>query len=435
MKKTKFKSHSLTVTVDALGARGDGLAVHNGTPLYIPFTAPGDQVAVTTEAARGDGLACRLDRITRAGPHRADPLCPHFGSCGGCAVQHLAPDFYDAWKTGLVREALQKRGFEIGLGPLRKTPVPSRRRATLAARRIAKGVILGFNARASHQIMDVDHCPLLVAPLNRVLAPLRQILALLLAPGASADIAVTAVGKTVDMVLTLPKGPDLAGREALSRFAEEAQIARLTWRHKPEDAPELLAQRAPVLADFGGAGVPLPPGGFLQPSAEGAAILTDLVCDALAGRQRIADFHAGSGTFALALLAKEDTRRVTAYEGDAGAIATLQAAARDPGRAGRLTVLKRDLTRQPPTPADLAGLDGLVFDPPRAGAKVLAEAIAASQVPVVVGVSCNPATFVRDARLLADGGYHLDKVTPVDQFPFAAHVELVAVFKRPSASP
>jgi 23S rRNA (uracil1939-C5)-methyltransferase len=413
------------LTIDALGARGDGVGrLPDGRAAYVPLSAPGDRVRVRPGAKRGDGVAADLVELVEPGPARAQPPCPHFGDCGGCALQHLAEEAYGAYVHARVAEPLARAGLgrtEVG-SPIR-VPPGDRRRVVLAARRTAAGVVLGFNARRSGRIVDVRSCLVADPALVALLPALREVLARVLPAGAGLDVSATVLDDGLDVVLVGRLWPGLAEREALAAFADAADLARLTLRAGPRAAPEPLAWRRDGVVRFAGVPVRVPPGGFLQASRAGEAALAALVADGVGGARRVADLFAGSGTFAVPLAA--GGAAVHAVEGDAEAHAALSAV-----RLPRLTTARRDLERDPLGPSELDGFDAVVFDPPRAGAAAQAAEIAKSRVPVVVGVSCSPETFARDARTLADGGYALARVVPVDQFLWSPHVELAGVFRR-----
>ena len=321
----------LTVTVEAIASQGDGVAHGaDGRKLFISFTAPGDVVEAAVGASRGDGFeASVLERL--ADGRRQEPFCRHFGTCGGCAVQHLAPADYREWKRGILVRALAQRGLDVPVADLIAVPRDSRRRVTFQAAKAGARLSFGFAERRGHGIVDIDACPLLVRPLNDVISPARALLADLLAGGEKARLAVQWVdgpaGPGLDVVLERDREPDLAAREALAAFAEKAGAARIAWQGAG-GPPEPVAQRAPVRAAFGRAGTDLPPGAFLQPTAEGEAALRDLVVRGAQGARRIAELFAGAGTFTFALAG---IARVDAVDGDAAAVAALSAAA---GRGG-----------------------------------------------------------------------------------------------------
>lgn len=418
-------SAPVELTVGEIGARGDGLADHGGWRVYVPLTVPGDRIRVQLDQPRGDGIAGRLIDILEPGPDRAEPPCPHFGVCGGCALQHLADRVYADWKRAQVVTALGRAGLiGIDVAPTVRTPPAGRRRATFAATRRGGRVTLGFNERQSHRIADISGCLVVEPGILTLLGPLQDLLTAILPDGAALDVTVTALEGGLDVLLTGGPEPGLDARERLAAFAEARDIARLSWRRSPSSPPEPVAARRPVHVRFGGVAVPVEPGAFLQASAEGEAALVDAVLAAAGDARKIADLFAGLGTFSLPLAR---AAAVHAVEGDPSAIATLSSAART---LPNVTTARRDLFEDPLTASELSRFDALVFDPPRAGAREQSTRIAESAVPVVVAVSCNPATFARDARILTDGGYRLERVTPVDQFVWSAHIELVARFTK-----
>ena len=419
---------TIELTIERIGGRGDGIADHRGRPVYVPFTVPGDTVRARLEGRRGDGHAATLLEILAPGPHRQAPACGHFGVCGGCALQHLDDPAYRAWKQGRVRGALDRVGLDdVPVAPPVSTAPEMRRRAVLAARRTASGVVLGFHERRRHRIVDLVACPILQPALMALLPPLRDLLVRILSPGDGAEIALAALEGGIDVTIAAAGDPDLAAREDLAAFAESAKLARLSWRSGKAPA-EPVAQRRPCRTVFGDVPVAVPAGAFLQASADGEAELARQVTSAMVGADQVADLFAGLGTFTFPLAR---TASVHAVDSDGEALAALQAAANAAGLAGRVTAEARNLFRDPVTVEELRRFDSAVFDPPRAGAAAQAEQLARSDVPVVVGVSCNPVSFARDAASLVDGGYQLESVTPVDQFLWSEHVELVGVFRRP----
>lgn len=424
------------VAIDALGAQGDGVAECDDGPLFVPLTVPGDRLVARPESPRGQGWAARMETLLAAGPDRVDAPCPHFGDCGGCQMQHMADPAYRAFKRDLVTGALTRVGLSCPPGSsqidpgggLVSVPTASRRRITLAARRLAAGTVVGFNERGSSLIVDLTTCLIARPELAGLIDPLRHLLDQVLAPGQTLDIALAALDDGVDATLIGEVTVGLAMRERLAAFAERHDLARLSCRQRVGAWADPIAHRRPGRLTPGGVPVSPPPGGFLQASAKGEAAMIDLVMDALGPAARIADLFCGIGTFTLPLLA--DGRHVIAHDSDAEALAALDAAARGALLAPGLTSAQRNLLKDPLSAEELAGLDAVVFDPPRGGAKAQAEAMAACDVPVIVGVSCNPVTFARDAAILAQGGYRLEQVTPVDQFVWSTHVELVARFAR-----
>ncbi len=411
----------VTVTIDHLGGLGDGVAESASGRLHIPFTAPGDTARV---ALKGKDSATLIELLS-AGPDRAEPPCTHFGKCGGCALQHLQPEFTAEWKRARVVTALARAGLErTAVAGTISIPPGSRRRATLAASRIGKRVLLGFAERASHRLVDLKECRVLRPELAALIAPLRDRLAVLLNHEETADIALTWTETGVDLVLIRRRRLSLTDRETLADFAGAADLARISWRAGIAKPAEPVAARRTPQIRLGAGMVAFAPGAFLQPSVEGEARLSAMVRDALSGVQGpVADLFSGLGTFAIPAGA---IGPVSAFDADGAAIGTLQKAA----KGMPITAQVRDLFREPLTVKELEGFAAAIIDPPRAGAQAQARTLADSGVPLIAYVSCNPVSFARDAALLTEGGYRLDQVTPVDQFLWSPHIELFGAFHR-----
>lgn len=405
------------VTVDRLAADGDGRA----GALRVPFTLPGERLCGSVTE---DGMLVP-ERILAPSPHRVVPSCPQFGACGGCALQHAGDAFVADWKSDVVRRALAARGLDAPLRPIAVSPPGSRRRATFAGRRTRNSVLIGFHGRRSGTIVPVTGCTVLRP---EILAALPG-LAPLVRAGASRSsvlrLAVTSGPAGLDLDVADGRPLDSGLRVELAALAALAGLARLTW------SGEVLAQARPPVQTFGAARVVPPPAGFLQATAEAEAALVAAVREAVGPARRVADLFAGCGTFSLPLAAAAD---VLAVEGDAAAVAALAAGWRASPGLHRVVAARRDLFQRPLLARELAGLDAVVIDPPRAGAEAQAREIAASGVPVVASVSCNPVTFVRDAAILVAAGYAIDWVQPVDQFRWAPHVEIVARLSRRAAT-
>ena len=425
--KRQAPSETVEVTVETLGAQGDGLAAWAGQTLYIPGTLPGERVRVKTGAKRGDGVACALIDVLEPAPQRAPPICDYFAHCGGCALQHLDAPTYAQWKRARIADVLAKRGFADVpvLDPVLIGP-GTRRRVTYTAHRRGGRLDFGFNARASHDIVDIESCPLLVANLNTLSAPLRELMAAVLVDGARARVLVTACANGADVVIEADAPPTLAAREAVAAFASRSHAARVAWK-EPDFPAEPVAQMHAPQVDISGVLLELPMGAFLQASLEGERAILAQVQAGVGDAARIADLYCGVGSFTLPLARQAIVRATDSLEAPVHA---LERAAGRTDLGGRVLAEVRDLDRQPLEPGELNKFEAVVFDPPRAGAAAQAAHIARSNVPRVVAVSCNPATFARDARTLVDGGYRLVDVLPVDQFTFSPHVELVARFVR-----
>jgi len=403
-----------TRTVERLDPlTGHGVAPGDGAPILMPFTAPGDILAVSDDAATLHAAAS---------PDRQTPPCPHFGTCGGCQLQHVDDAVVAEWKRGIVQEALARHGIDAPVVPTRTVAPGTRRRARFTLQRTKKTALFGFNAAGEHRVVDMRTCAILTPALLAALPHLRAI-ALAGAPRKRVvTVQATETDTGLDVVAEEMKALDLPLRQELAVLAERADLARLTWNG------ETVATRRPPALRFGPATVAVPPGTFLQAAREAETLILDLLREATKGAKTVADLFCGCGTFSLPLA---ETARVTAIDSEAVAVRALEAAARKCPTLRPVTARVHDLFRNPLLPGDLAPFDAVILDPPRAGAKAQAEQIAASTVRTVAMVSCNPVTFARDARALIDGGYRLGEVVPIDQFRWSPHTEVVGIFRRP----
>ncbi len=414
---------TIDIEVTRVGSQGDGLATSPaGGPLFAPLTLPGDRVRVRVEGQRAEVV-----ELLAPGPDRVQPPCPHFGACGGCALQHWADAPYLAWKAEQVRLALAKERIATEILPTFASPPGTRRRLALHARRGGKGgVRLGFKERRSWSLVEIGVCPISDPRLVAALPALKALAAPFLEHPKSAPtlhVTWTGAGLDVDVTGVERKSGGLSA-DARMRAAEAASagdMARVTLAGET-----VYGARQPVVK-LGDAVVALPPGAFLQAVPLAEAAMARVACDAVAGAKAIADLYCGVGTFTfrLAKLAP-----VLAADAAAPAVAALRAAIATAPGLKPITAEARDLSRRPLLASELAKIDAVVFDPPRAGALEQTREIAASKASRVVGVSCNPTTFARDAGVLIDAGFRLEKVLPVDQFLWSPHVELVGVFSR-----
>jgi 23S rRNA (uracil1939-C5)-methyltransferase len=409
-----------TLVIDHVGHLGDGLARVDGESVYVPYTLPGETVEV--EAVHGHPDRRRLLAIESASPERIAPFCPHFAICGGCAIQHWQAEPYRAWKRNNVVETLAQAKLDCAVAPLVDAHGRGRRRMTIHARLGTHDVLkVGFAAAHSHDIVPVDRCPILDPHLGGALNAGWAIAEPMIRLGKPLDIQITATDNGLDVDVR-GSGPLPAATIArLSGIAEQHRLARLT-RHG-----ELVLMRKPPAIKVGPAQLTLPPGSFLQATVAGEEALAALVTGHAGRAKHIADLFCGVGPFALRLAARA---RIAAFDNDAGAIEALQRAATATPGLKPLKAEARDLFRRPLIREELRDYDAVVFDPPRQGAQAQSLQLAASKVPVVIAVSCNAATFARDARILVDGGYRIETVTPVDQFRHTPHVELVARLTR-----
>jgi 23S rRNA (uracil1939-C5)-methyltransferase len=403
------------VRIERLGARGDGVAHGPDGAVYVPYALPGETVAV-----EGEGTRARLVAVERAAPGRVEPFCPYFHACGGCVAQHMAPALYGDWKQGIVAAALAGARLETNLDPLVDAHGAGRRRVTFHAR-YTDAIRVGYMAARSHAVVEVASCPIAEPALQRAPAAARRVAEVLARARKPLDIQITATEAGLDVDV---RGHGPAGareRQALVAAAEALDLARISLHG------EVLVERRPPRLSMGRAQVVPPPGSFLQATAAGEAALAARVVEACRDSRRVADLFAGCGPFALRLA---EAREVHAVESDAAALAALDKAARATPGLRRVGTEARDLFRRPLLAPELARFDAVVLDPPRAGAEAQARRLAEGGPPLVVCVSCDVGTFVRDAAILVGGGYRLERVTPVDQFRWTPHVELVGLFRR-----
>lgn len=413
---------SETLQIDRIGGQGDGVGTGSLGPVFVPLSLPGE----TVKGLIVDG---RMEQpeIVVASPDRVVPVSPHFGSCGGCSLQHWASGPYLDWKRQQVRLALGREGVEADIRPTVQTPPGTRRRLALHARKDDSGrVVLGFKARKSWRLVEVTACPVADARLVAAFPVLARVAEAFLEHPKSAPtlhVTLTLTGLDVDVTGVERKSGGLSGdqRQQAIRAARQADLARLSLAGEV-----LMMERAPKVM-FGPATVAIPPGGFLQAVPEAESAMVDLVLAAVKGSRKIADLFCGAGTFTFPLAT---VAPVIAADGSAAGIAALKAGVGSAKGLRQITAEARDLFRRPLTPFDLKGCDAIIFDPPRAGAIEQVAQIAGTKATTVVGVSCNPQTFARDARVLIDAGFRLETVTPVDQFLWSSHIELVGVFRR-----
>lgn len=412
-----------TVTITGLGRQGDGIAETPSGPVFVPFVLPGERAAILRDKARGTLL-----RLEEAAAGRVAPPCPHFGpeaqggACGGCNLQHMAAVDYARWKRGLVVEALEAAGVAAEVTQLFACAPGTRRRMVLTARRTEKSMLVGFNEAGSHRIVAIDTCLVGDRRIVAQLPALRRIAGAVCNTGKPFRLAVLASDTGLDIAAAQsgrlsPRQRQMAVEAALG----ESSVARLTV-----DGEILIEARKPVVA-FGRVTASPPSGGFVQASAAAEARMAELALAHLDGCRQVADLFSGCGTFALRLA---ERMKVHAVEADRAALAALDAAFRAAGGLKPVTTDRRDLDRRPMMAAELKGFDGALFDPPRAGAGVQAHELARSGLKRIVAVSCNPVTLGRDLKILAEGGFRIDSVHPIDQFLWSPHVEAVALLTR-----
>lgn len=406
----------MTLEVNLLGHRGDGIAQSDGGPVFIPGALPGETVSARVANGRASDVT-----IVTASPDRIDPACRHFEACGGCSVQHYAEKPYLAWKQDMVVKALADRGIEEPVGETIAGKPGSRRRAVLTATRAGRAILLGYHEKATHKLVDIKECPVLDPAIVQSLAGLKSLCSELMPKKGDLRLTVLATPHGLDVAFEQANKAYDSRFAALSTLAMTHNLARLTV-----NGETLIEIRPPALTMDGLTVVPAP-SAFTQATAEAEEALSKLVLDNIGNAKKVADLFAGIGTFALRIARHAS---VHAVEGDAAAIASLDRALRVPKGLKQVTHERRDLFRRPLMAAELNAFDAVVFDPPRAGAQAQAEQIAASKVPTVIAVSCNPATLARDLRVLLDGGYRIKTITPVDQFLWSSHIECVVTLEK-----
>ncbi|WP_425040107.1 class I SAM-dependent RNA methyltransferase [Primorskyibacter sp. S187A] len=398
--------------INRLGHQGDGIA---DGPVYAPLTLPGEVVTGRLEGERLQDI-----RIVTPSEDRVKPPCRHFKSCGGCQVMHASDDFVAAWKTDVIRRALEAQGIAAPMRPILTSPEQSRRRAGFAARRTKSGALVGFHGRASDTIVEIPDCRLIAPALREGIEVARDAALCGGSRKAVLSVLVSDSLEGLDVAVTGGKPLDQALLTELAALTERHRLARLTW-----DGEGIAMRAAPTIA-VGAARISPPPGAFLQATEHGQASLISAMREALSGASSVVDLFAGCGTFSLPLA---QSAEVHAVESEAAMLQALDLGWRHASGVKKVTTEVRDLFRNPILPEDLKGFDGVVIDPPRAGAEAQCQKLALAQIPRIGFVSCNPVTFARDAKVLIDGGYDMLWVQAVDQFRWSTHVELAASFR------
>ncbi len=416
----------LILSPDRLGPKGDGICQSPEGTIYIERSAPFDKLRVKIfkdleGVSRGEIL-----EILEPSTHRQSPSCPHYSACGNCTLLHLTPQFYREWKTQTVKEAFLKTGLkpQKWLEPIFLAGY-NRRRATFTVLKKRGKIVMGYYRRRSQEITEIETCEIAHPKLLKLKKFLNPYLPFLTKEGAPLDLFFQVVGNSIDMVMTGPIGktgrPDDAFIKVLQDILEVSDVARVSWRN--ESQTQTLIQKDSLTIQFGSLKVELPPAAFLQPTIEGEKTLVDAVLKALPSHGTFADLFSGCGTFTGPMLRQGS---VEAFESDLSAIKNLSKAS----RGKKLKVYQRDLFKNPIPYKDLNHFDAIVFNPPRAGCPEQAQEIARSQCPTLIGISCNPATFARDAKILCRGGYQLKSLQVIDQFLGSHHVEVVGVFSK-----
>ena len=402
--------------IKQVSIQGDGIADGSDGPIYVPF-------ALTGELVEGEVVGNRITapRIVTPSSDRVKAPCPHFKSCGGCALQHASDAFLADWKTNVVRNALAAHGLVATFRPIITSPAQSRRRATFAAQRTKKGVMIGFHGRASNTIVAIPSCKLLHSEIMAAMPAMETLTKIGASRKTVISISITQSTSGSDIAINGAKEADGPMMVELGMLVEKFKLSRLSWNG------EIVAMREPPVQTFGEVRVTPPVSAFLQATESGQTALTEAVSEAVGDAKHIIDLFAGCGTFSLPLASRAN---VLAVEGEQSLLTALDAGWRLGKGLRTVSTLKRDLFRNPMLPEDLRKFDAVVIDPPRAGAKNQCEALTDTNIPRIAFVSCNPVTFARDAKILVKSGYAIDWVQVVDQFRWSSHVELVASFTK-----
>lgn len=407
--------------IASIGARGDAVADGAKGPIYAPFALPGERVRARVTGERAEVL-----EVLDASPERRQAPCRHFGRCGGCQLQHWQDAPYLEWKRQQVLDALTKRGFgAVQVEPTIAAWGAGRRRAAFHAARLGGQVRIGFIERGGAKLTPISQCPVLAAPLEALALKLGPLAEMTLPQRGEITIHCTLTDTGIDVAVKGAGRAELLHRaalEALSALATDLDLARLSIDGEP------IVERKKPLLRMGKALVAPPPGAFLQPTALGEETLARLALEAVKGSNRVIDLFSGIGTFALRVA---EHAEVVAAETDNEMLIALKKAADAAGGALKeVNTMRRDLLRTPISALEMKKFDGAIIDPPRSGARLQAEQIARAPIRKLAYVSCEPASFARDIKVLIEHGFTLTHVTPVDQFRWSPHTEVVGAFER-----
>lgn len=403
--------------IDFVGHKGDGIARLNHEPIYVPFALDGETVTV-----KGSGTRREIDTIVKPSQQRIEPICKYFGTCGGCQLQHMSQAAYLKWKKSLVTEPLSRVGITTEPDVLLTYPDASRRKCVFNAQRSPEGMVLGFNEKSSNEIVALDTCPILVPLINEQLSAIYDLVNSIPTARHPLRISVLVTQNGLDIAIEDAKALSEAERQVLIRKTIAHKFSRLTVN------AETLIKTAEPQIEIANTVVSPPPAAFVQALKQAEEDMSDIVASFLKGCKQVADLYCGIGTFALRLA---ENSAVHAVEENGEALDSLDQAWRQTGgRLKQIKTEKRNLERRPVTFGELKKIDGLVFDPPRAGAELQCKQIAKSRVGKVAAVSCNPNTLATDLEILIAGGFKIKRVIPIDQFKYTPHVEVVALLER-----
>ncbi len=419
-------TNTVDITIEGLGSEGDGVAKYKEKSLFVPFTVPGDKVRVEVGEGGKHGLPGKLIEILEESPDRVSPECQHFGTCGGCSLQHISENLYRDWIKTRIETALSHQHiYDAPFEGAYISPAGARRRVSVKMVRDGKSVKIGFNRWRSHDLVDVIECPVSDPKLVAAMVALRGVFKETFTEIRFCRIDLTLMEGGVDLVFHLPRPPKLPESQILLKAMQDNGFARITVIEN--GVPGSFAVFEKPFITFGGARVYPPPGCFLQATRDGEQVLQDFILEHLGKAKNVADLFAGLGTFSLPLATKA---KVLAADADKPLLEVLEQAFRKTKGLKKIDILHRDLFRRPLRVMELKDFEVIVLDPPRPGAVAQSQMIATSKVKKVIYVSCNPNTFGRDAKVLMEGGYTLKTIKPVGQFLWSHHVELAGVFER-----
>lgn len=414
------------ITINEIGGRGDGLTEINGNTIYIPYAAPGDIIDAKINGSKG-----RLRYIHQKSEHRIDAVCPHYTKCGGCSLQHIDREYYQKWKEGLVRTALENQGLhDIIFAPMMISPQGSRRRTTFQA--VGRGdgeIVFGYAEKGSHNLIDIFECSILMPEIKALIVPAKNLLSKLLKKKEKMAVSMTMGDNGVDLILKGKGDIDLNLRMDLAEFAEKNDLARISWydTSSKNTRYELLAERRKPFVTFEGNKVFFPEGSFLQATKDGQNALIHAMLNGIKGANKVVDLFSGCGTFSIAAA---KTASVHAVENNEEMLTALKVSANQMSGIKQVSTELRDLFLRPLLPHELNQYDVAIIDPPRAGAKHQMAEILQSDLKKLVMISCNPVTFARDVQSLIDAGYKMGAVIPVDQFLYSPHLEIISIFEK-----
>lgn len=408
---------TVELTIDHVGVRGDGIAQSDQRPIYVPFTLKGERVSAEVSKSRGTLLEV-LDKS----PSRIISICQHFGECGGCTSQHMSPDTYSAWKLSIAQDALQKVGIDTPIKMISDCEAGERRRVTLTAKKTNEGTELGYHQAATNQLVAISECPVASDKITDHLAHLNDIARIITLHSKPTQLTVTTLDNGLDVAVS---GEFQIGENEIQAVIKKVVAGKIIKRLAFND--QVLVETEVLTSSFGDITVYPPSGSFLQASKRAELQIADMVCKHLKSSKKVADLFSGCGTFTFPLAKKS---QVHAVEMSGAALNTIDNAFRIQQGLKQVTTERRDLVRRPLMRDELKYIQGVVFDPPRAGAEAQAKQLGRSVVKKVAAVSCNPTSLARDLTILTDGGFKIKSITAIDQFLYSPHVEVVALLER-----